>query len=480
MSLYVGINNSPKAITSLLIGKDGGATEAQSAYTGGVNSKSLVYSSKIDIDKELTKVNPIKALTSGEFTKDDIGKTVYLSNSKYACQEWRIADINHDGAFGTVDLFPKYLIASHAMVYNYNTNGIPYYTKSELRSDLNGNYYSGFADNIQDKIMYQIYTTDDSTICDKIKCPSLNEVGLNYDYSRVEGSMYPIFGDSVLATNALAIYKYCETDSNTNPSNTMYWTRSRSLYNSDSVLCVNPKGQVSSYKPNVGIISSIACIRFGTALAQSLSEADPINALTSGQITKDYIGFPVYLSNNAIRCQEWRIADINHDGVDGTIDLFPSYIFSNYSLATSGFTDDCSARSFLNNTVYKGFSSDVKSAIIEQNNIQYDSNNEGLSSHNDMIKMPSVIELGLGYDNDDLKKEGSLYPLFGKQEISGTNALAKRQLLRDTNQHTDYASYWTRSSNYYYPMYITENGVRNSGYSNNSHGILGIIRIKTK
>lgn len=35
MSLYVGINNVPKAITSLLIGKDGNATEAQSAYTGG-------------------------------------------------------------------------------------------------------------------------------------------------------------------------------------------------------------------------------------------------------------------------------------------------------------------------------------------------------------------------------------------------------------------------------------------------------------
>ena len=36
MSLYVGINNTPKAITSLLIGKDGGAAPASSAYTGGL------------------------------------------------------------------------------------------------------------------------------------------------------------------------------------------------------------------------------------------------------------------------------------------------------------------------------------------------------------------------------------------------------------------------------------------------------------
>ena len=36
MSLYVGINNIPKSIVSLLIGKDGSATQASSAYTGGL------------------------------------------------------------------------------------------------------------------------------------------------------------------------------------------------------------------------------------------------------------------------------------------------------------------------------------------------------------------------------------------------------------------------------------------------------------
>ena len=80
MSLYVGINNTPKSIVSLLIGKDGSATQASSAYTGGVNSKSLVYNS-FNLDKELTKINPVGALCSGKINKDDIGKTVYLSNS---------------------------------------------------------------------------------------------------------------------------------------------------------------------------------------------------------------------------------------------------------------------------------------------------------------------------------------------------------------------------------------------------------------
>ena len=36
MSLYVGINNAPKNITNLLIGKNGGAASAQSAYAGGL------------------------------------------------------------------------------------------------------------------------------------------------------------------------------------------------------------------------------------------------------------------------------------------------------------------------------------------------------------------------------------------------------------------------------------------------------------
>ena len=36
MSLYVGINNSPKNIVSLLIGKDNVSKEISNAYTGGL------------------------------------------------------------------------------------------------------------------------------------------------------------------------------------------------------------------------------------------------------------------------------------------------------------------------------------------------------------------------------------------------------------------------------------------------------------
>ena len=36
MSLYVGINNSPKNIVSLLIGNNTETKEIQNAYTGGV------------------------------------------------------------------------------------------------------------------------------------------------------------------------------------------------------------------------------------------------------------------------------------------------------------------------------------------------------------------------------------------------------------------------------------------------------------
>ena len=36
MSLYVGINNTPKNIVSLLIGKNNAVKETSSAYTGGL------------------------------------------------------------------------------------------------------------------------------------------------------------------------------------------------------------------------------------------------------------------------------------------------------------------------------------------------------------------------------------------------------------------------------------------------------------
>ena len=36
MSLYVGINNTPKAITSLLIGQNNTVKEVSSGYTGGL------------------------------------------------------------------------------------------------------------------------------------------------------------------------------------------------------------------------------------------------------------------------------------------------------------------------------------------------------------------------------------------------------------------------------------------------------------
>ena len=72
-------------------------------------------------------MNPVKALTSGKITKNDIGKTVYISNSNMICQEWVIADINHDDTEGTVDLVMKYLYSitgnNYKMSYGYSSDG---------------------------------------------------------------------------------------------------------------------------------------------------------------------------------------------------------------------------------------------------------------------------------------------------------------------------------------------------------------------
>lgn len=256
MSLYVGINNSPKKVSRLLVGKNGTCSDATSAYTGGGgNSRNLIYSSKIDIDKELANANPVKALTSGQFTTADIGKTVYLSNSAITCQEWRIADVNHDSTTGTVDLFPKYTLANDTRVFDNSTQ---IYANSSLRTYLTGTVYNGFTSEVQSALKVQNFPSNGITLSDKVKCPSLNEVGCNKGYESyviAEGTIYPIFGTQQLRPNNLAIYK-------TPAGNTCwYWTRSRYTGNSYSVWSVSYNGNCSNFNySSSGCV--VACLRF--------------------------------------------------------------------------------------------------------------------------------------------------------------------------------------------------------------------------
>ena len=254
---------------------------------GGVNSKNLVYSSKVDIDKELTKVNPIKALASGLFTTADIGKTVYLSNSLTVCQEWRIAGINHDGTSGTVDLISKYTLlgVGNEITYvsTYN-NSYTRYEDSNVRSKLLS-IYNGFSSEIQNASVDTTTQTSSwnsngggyiySVIHDKIKAPSCTELGVATDYypSLSEGSAYEIFGGKISTTysngrcNPLAIMRSITYKNNaddpyiSNRWAVRYWTRTYYTW------CMSTNGESQSMNNNSITGSSkydiVAIIRFG-------------------------------------------------------------------------------------------------------------------------------------------------------------------------------------------------------------------------
>ena len=201
MSLYVGINNTPKAITSLLIGNNNTVKEASSAYTGGVNSKNLVYNSF-----NLSRVNPVRELTSGKITTADIGKTVYLSNSQTECQEWRIANITINGnGWSTVDLVSKYILCTRVFDERYNR-----YKYSSLRTWLNGDFLNGFDISVANALS-TIYNGD------KVSIPTGENVGLPWYENTISGKPYPLFGDKMTVVysensssyaNPLAIYYY--------------------------------------------------------------------------------------------------------------------------------------------------------------------------------------------------------------------------------------------------------------------------------
>ena len=232
---------------------------------GGVNSKYLIYNS-FNLDKELTKVDNVSVLTSGKITKEDIGKTVYLSNSATSCQEWVIADVDHDSASGTVDLFSKYIVKESTQINSaYGLNADP--SKDGLyREWLNTNLYNGFATIVRTSLKDQVYkNVNGKDASDKVKCPSATEVGClgvayanQYYHVDTDGSIYPLFGTQQLYGNSLAIFKKI------NGSKCGYWTRTRYYgYTSSGALVayINENGCINPLDWSV-YSNGIAVIRF--------------------------------------------------------------------------------------------------------------------------------------------------------------------------------------------------------------------------
>lgn len=216
----------------------------------------LACTDEFDLDEELKKVNPIKALKSGKITKDYIGRIVHITNSNSPCQEWKIADVNHDGTTGTVDLFPVCFLNEDRIKFDSSSQN---YGSSDLRSWLNCEFYDGFTDEVKEAMVKQTFMSNGEILKDKVKCPSLVELGLGLrcdGRSIDEGSMYPIFGDAIIRPNKAAIYK-AKDDGETYS----YHTRSRYIGNSNYVWNVGNNGYCGSdyYSYSYYVV---ACIRF--------------------------------------------------------------------------------------------------------------------------------------------------------------------------------------------------------------------------
>lgn len=213
--------------------------KSQVLILGGVNSNNLIYES-YNLDKELTKIDPVRALTSGEITSDYLGRSVYLSNSIAPNQEWVIAGVNHDNTSGTVDLISRYTLLQNTTTYS--STGTSYYDDSTLRKYLNDTIYNSFADKIKtamSQITTSYYRSNEwKTLQEHIKIPSLYELGFNDQnstirpYHQLEGNKYPIFDtgyDGAVETN-YNIIKYIDVDNQFSA----FYTRTMYIYTNDS------------------------------------------------------------------------------------------------------------------------------------------------------------------------------------------------------------------------------------------------------
>ena len=251
----------------------------------------MIYDS-FNLDKEITKVDPIKALTSGEITKDYIGRTVYLSNSATSCQEWIIIDTNHDGTNGTVDLFSKYILNDTEKEKTYGTmtassvafdSGNPYYNDyatthenvGTLKYHLNQIVYNGFGTNLKNAMsIIHIPSEPNRAIDVYIKPPSLRELGFKsvsphdaldtgvvYPYFDVVQEGYNYSGNEVFSVKFPTLQQW----------NRDYWTRTGTpdYYNGRRTrLYVIYKNSSGNYVPSVydaanASAYAVGIIRFG-------------------------------------------------------------------------------------------------------------------------------------------------------------------------------------------------------------------------
>lgn len=189
-------------------------------------------------------------ILSGGLTKHDIGKGVYLSNTETNVDTWVVANVSEDG----VDLFPIFTLGD----MKFGDTNI--YKDSHIRKWLNCELLNGFSEDVRNAMKMQSFESNGEILKDKVKCPSIDEMGLIYDTRCAlhEGTIYPIFDGSFTdETNPLS--KYITT----NRSGVYYWTRSRFVGHGCRVWYVYSDGHYYyGYRSYGYSLGAVACIRF--------------------------------------------------------------------------------------------------------------------------------------------------------------------------------------------------------------------------
>ena len=188
-----------------------------------------------------------------------------MSNSYTTCQEWRIADINRDGTSGTVDLWPKYVLHcddtdKSPYMYYFAYDEDETYEYSPLRTVLNNYIYNGFTSDVQNAMKTQSFVSDGSnrTLYDKVKCPSVNELGYGNSSAK-----YPLFNDMSGGTgSSITLYTTFGTTGNIYENRPIsYWTRTLSSAHYVWNVVWHGSGAISVFSPYyVGSKSAVAAI----------------------------------------------------------------------------------------------------------------------------------------------------------------------------------------------------------------------------
>ena len=222
------------------------ATKARNKYNALLSEETLME--KLFTQSSLSQSEFLKIINAGRQSELSTGVVVTLNNSYGTTNQWVVADVNHDGTSGTVDLVAKNMIQdsttkAYGGKWGGNNNR---YESSPIRNWLTETYITGFSTTIQNALKTMDVKITGGTLQDKIKLLSMAEVGLtqsDWEYAPnvSEGTIYPIFERGTGSTAESKRTKYTA-----NGGYGWYWTRSRIETNSTNVCYITSSGSYAA------------------------------------------------------------------------------------------------------------------------------------------------------------------------------------------------------------------------------------------